>query len=40
MRAFVVESGTPGVQVAKLEHKLGIRVSDTASISWWMRRSV
>jgi len=33
MRAFVVESGTPGVQVTKLEHKLGIRVSDTASIS-------
>jgi acyl-CoA dehydrogenase len=33
MRAFVVEAGTPGVKVAKLEHKLGIRVSDTASIS-------
>lgn len=33
MRAFVVESGTPGVKIAKLEHKLGIRASDTASIS-------
>ena len=33
MRAFVVESGAPGVKVTKLEHKLGIRVSDTASIS-------
>lgn len=33
MRAFVVEAGTPGVQVTKLEHKLGIRVSDTAAIS-------
>jgi len=33
MRAFVVEAGTPGVKVAKLEHKLGIRVSDTAAIS-------
>lgn len=33
MRAFVVEAGTPGVQVTKLEHKLGIRASDTASIS-------
>ncbi|RJP50584.1 MAG: acyl-CoA dehydrogenase [Anaerolineaceae bacterium] len=33
MRSFVVESGTPGVKVTKLEHKLGIRVSDTASIS-------
>jgi acyl-CoA dehydrogenase len=33
MRAFVVEAGTPGVKVSKLEHKLGIRVSDTASIS-------
>ena len=33
MRAFVVEAGTPGVKVTKLEHKLGIRVSDTATIS-------
>ena len=33
MRAFVVEAGTPGVKVVKLEHKLGIRVSDTCSIS-------
>ncbi len=32
MRAFVVPAGTPGVSVTKLEHKLGIRVSDTASI--------
>lgn len=33
MRAFVVEAGTPGVKVEKLEHKLGIRASDTATIS-------
>src|SRR5512143_3898788 len=33
MRAFVVEAGTPGVKVNKLEHKMGIRVSDTAAIS-------
>ncbi len=33
MRAFVVEAGTPGVKITKLEHKLGIRVSDTAAIS-------
>ena len=33
MRAFVVEAGTPGVRVTKLEHKLGIRVSDTAAIA-------
>jgi acyl-CoA dehydrogenase len=33
MRAFVVEAGTPGVKVVKLEHKLGIRVSDTCSIA-------
>ncbi|MBI5932479.1 MAG: acyl-CoA dehydrogenase family protein [Chloroflexi bacterium] len=33
MRSFVVEAGTPGVKIAKLEHKLGIRASDTASIS-------
>ncbi len=33
MRAFVVESGTKGVTITKLEHKLGIRASDTAAIS-------
>src|SRR5512135_1122822 len=33
MRAFVVEAGTPGISVVKLEHKMGIRVSDTAQIS-------
>ncbi|MBN2550371.1 MAG: acyl-CoA dehydrogenase family protein [Anaerolineales bacterium] len=32
MRSFVITAGTPGVQVTKLEHKLGIRASDTASI--------
>jgi len=32
MRPFVVEAGTPGITVAKLEHKMGIRVSDTASL--------
>lgn len=32
MRSFVVEAGTPGIKVAKLEHKLGIRASDTAAI--------
>ena len=33
MRAFVVEGGTSGVRVVKLEHKMGIRCSDTAAIS-------
>jgi acyl-CoA dehydrogenase len=33
MRAFVIESGTPGVKINKLEYKMGIRVSDTAAIS-------
>ncbi|MCE7920144.1 MAG: acyl-CoA dehydrogenase [Chloroflexi bacterium] len=33
MRAFVVEGGTPGVKITKLEHKMGIRASDTAAIS-------
>jgi acyl-CoA dehydrogenase len=33
MRAFVIEAGTPGVSVTKLEHKMGIRASDTAAIS-------
>lgn len=32
MRPFVVEAGTPGALVTKLEHKMGIRASDTASI--------
>jgi acyl-CoA dehydrogenase len=32
MKSFVVESGTPGMTVAKLEHKHGIRASDTASL--------
>lgn len=32
MRAFVVPAETPGVKVTKLEHKLGIRASDTVSI--------
>jgi acyl-CoA dehydrogenase len=32
MRAFVIPAGTPGVSVTKLEHKMGIRASDTASI--------
>lgn len=32
VRPFVVEHGTPGCTVTKLEHKLGIRASDTASI--------
>ncbi len=32
MRSFVVEAGTPGVKVMKMEHKLGIRASDTVTI--------
>jgi len=32
MRSFVVEAGTPGCRVTKMEHKLGIRASDTVSI--------
>src|SRR5213592_3503965 len=32
IKAFVVEAGAPGVEVAKLEHKMGIRVSDTAQL--------
>jgi len=33
MRAFVIDAGTPGVSINKLEYKMGIRVSDTATIS-------
>jgi acyl-CoA dehydrogenase len=32
IKAFVVEHGTPGMTVTKVEHKLGIRASDTAAI--------
>jgi acyl-CoA dehydrogenase len=32
IKAFVVERGTPGMTVTKVEHKLGIRASDTATI--------
>ncbi|MEN6394826.1 MAG: acyl-CoA dehydrogenase family protein, partial [Anaerolineaceae bacterium] len=32
VRSFVVEAGNPGAKVTKLEHKMGIRASDTASI--------
>jgi acyl-CoA dehydrogenase len=32
IKSFVVEKGTPGMQVERLEHKLGIRASDTATI--------
>jgi alkylation response protein AidB-like acyl-CoA dehydrogenase len=30
--AFIVEKGTPGFNIGKLEHKLGIRGSDTAQL--------
>ena len=33
MRAFVVESGTPGLRILRVERKMGIRISDTAAIS-------
>jgi acyl-CoA dehydrogenase len=32
IKAFVVEAGTPGMYVTKVENKLGIRASDTATI--------
>ncbi len=32
MKSFVVPAGTPGARVEKLEKKLGIRASDTATI--------
>ena len=31
IKSFVVPKGTPGMEVVKLEHKLGIRASDTAT---------
>lgn len=32
IKSFVVQKGTPGMEVERLEHKLGIRASDTATI--------
>ena len=32
IKSFVVEAGTPGIEVVKVEHKHGIRASDTVSI--------
>jgi hypothetical protein len=32
IKPFVVEAGTPGLKVTKLEHKMGIRASDTVSL--------
>jgi acyl-CoA dehydrogenase len=34
IKSFVVEKGTPGMTVERLEHKLGIKASDTAAISF------
>ena len=34
MKAFVVEANTPGMKVARLEKKHGIRASDTAAINF------
>ena len=32
MKSFVVEAGTPGARIEKVENKLGIRASDTATL--------
>lgn len=32
IKSFVVEKSRPGIRITKLEHKLGIRASDTAAI--------
>lgn len=34
IKSFVVEKGTPGMEVVRLDKKLGIRASDTATISF------
>ena len=34
IKSFVVKKGTPGMKVERLEHKLGIKASDTAVISF------
>jgi acyl-CoA dehydrogenase len=32
IKSFVVEKGTPGCELVRLDHKLGIRASDTATV--------
>jgi acyl-CoA dehydrogenase len=32
IRAFIVEKGTPGFRIGRLEHKMGIRASETAEL--------
>lgn len=34
IKSFAVERGTPGMEVSRLEHKLGIKASDTAVINF------
>jgi acyl-CoA dehydrogenase len=34
IKSLVVEKGTPGMKVERLEHKLGIKASDTATITF------
>jgi acyl-CoA dehydrogenase len=34
IKSFIVEKGTPGCEVVRLEHKMGIRASDTAVINF------
>ncbi|NND67959.1 MAG: acyl-CoA dehydrogenase [Halioglobus sp.] len=34
IKSFIVEKGTPGCEVVRLEHKMGIRASDTAAITF------
>lgn len=34
IKSFVVEKGTPGMEVVRLDHKMGIRASDTAVIAF------
>lgn len=34
IKSFAVEKGTPGMEVTRLEHKLGIKASDTAVITF------
>ena len=34
IKSFVVERDNPGLKLERLEHKLGIRASDTATFAW------
>jgi len=40
IKSFVVEKGTPGMNIDRLEHKLGIKASDSSCHGDWLCKSI